>query len=74
MAALSHVKNRKSQKIREGFDDFIARCLDGGTVVRLDAVIEMFENMNIKLDAKDLKKMEKLADKDRIIQRLLKFL
>ena len=53
MAALNHMRNRKSQRTRDGYEDFIARCLDGGTVVRVDAVVEMFENTNYKLDAED---------------------
>ena len=73
MAALSHMKNRKSQKLREGFEYFIARCLDGGTEVHLNVVMEIFENTNIKLDAKDQKKFEKLANKDQMITRLESF-
>ena len=64
------MKNRKSQKLREGFEYFVARCLDGGTEVHLNVVREIFENTNIKLDTKDQKKLEKLANKDQMITRL----
>ena len=74
MAALNHMKNRKSQKAREGLEDFIARCLDGGTSVRIDVVLEMFESMDMEIDEKDLKKMENLADRDKNITRLTAFL
>ena len=69
MAALNHMKNRKSQKAREGLEDFIARCLDGGTSVQIDVVLEMFESMDIEIDGKDLKKIENLVDGDKNIPR-----
>ena len=70
MAALNHMKNRKLQKTRDGYEDFIARCLDGGTAVRIDLVKEVFENMDVTLEEKDVKEMEKLAKKDRSVPRL----
>ena len=73
MAALSAVKNRKSQKLREGFEDFLARCVErseGRSEVKIDFVLEMLENMDIKIDAKELKKLDKLGDKNRKISRL----
>ena len=72
MAALSIIKNKKSQRLREGFDDLMIRCVDGGaggTEVELDHVAEIFENMNIKIDAKELQKMEKLAGENKKIPR-----
>ena len=72
MAALSAVRNRKSQKLREGFDDFLARCLDRSeekNEVELDFVLEQFENLDVKIDDKELKKLEKLGNKKRKISR-----
>ena len=72
MAALSAVRNRKSQKLREGFDDFLARCLDRWeekSEVELDFVLEQFENLDVKIDDKELKKLEKLGNKNRKISR-----
>ena len=72
MAALSAVRNRKSQKLREGFDDFLARCLDRSeekSEVELDFVLEQFENLDVKIDDKELKKLEKLGNKNRKISR-----
>ena len=72
MAALSAVRNRKSQKLREGFDDFLARCLDRSeekNEVELDFVLEQFENLDVKIDEKELKKLEKLGNKKRKISR-----
>ena len=77
MAALSAVKNRKSQKLREGFEDFLARCVErseGRSEVKIDFVLEMLENMDVKIDAKELKKLDKLGDKNRKISRLMKSL
>ena len=64
MAAFSAVRNRKSQKLREGFDDFLARCVERSeqkSEVELDFVLEMMKNSDIKL--------EKLGDKERKISR-----
>ena len=72
MAALSAVRNRKSQKLREGFDDFLARCLDRSeekSEVELDFVLEQFENLDVKIDDKELKKLEKLGNKKGKISR-----
>ena len=72
MASFSAVRNRKSQKLREGFDDFLARCVersDQKTEVELDFVLEMMKNSDIKIEEKELKKLEKLGDKERKISR-----
>ena len=72
MAALSAVRNRKSQKLREGFEDFLARCVersDGKNEVELDFVLELLANLDVKMDEKELRKLEKLADKNRKITR-----
>ena len=58
------MRNRKSQKLREGFDDFLARCVERSeqkSEVELDFVLEMMKNSDIKL--------EKLGDKERKISR-----
>ena len=72
MAAFSAVRNRKSQKLREGFDDFLARCVERSeqkSEVELDFVLEMMKNSDIKIEEKELKKLEKLGDKERKISR-----
>ena len=72
MAAFSAVRNRKSQKLREGFDDFLARCVersDQKSEVELDFVLEMMKNSDIKIEDKELRKLEKLGDKERKICR-----
>ena len=73
MAALNHMRNRKSQRTRDGYEDFIARCLDGGTDVKIEVVLGIFENAKIEMDGKDLQNMVKLANKNKLIQRLRLF-
>ena len=72
MAALSAVKNRKSQKLREGFEDLLARCVERSedrNEVELDFVLGLLENLDITIDEKEQKKLEKLADKNRKMPR-----
>ena len=73
MAALSAVRNRKSQKLRDGFEDFLARCVersDGSNEVQLDSVLEMLESKDIKIEEKEERKLRNLGDKNRKISRL----
>ena len=64
MAAVNHIKNRRSQKMRDVFEGFVARCLDGEDHVQLDAFLEMFENC---FDEKELEKLNVIAGKDKKI-------
>ena len=73
MAALSAVRNRKSQKLRDGFEDFLARCVarsEGRNEVQLDFVLEMLESEDIKIEEKEQKKLRNIGDKNRKISRL----
>ena len=73
MAALSAVRNRKSQKLRDGFEDFLARCVErseGRNEVQLDFVLEMLESKDIKIEEREQKKLRNLGDKNRKISRL----
>ena len=72
MAAFSAVRNRKSQKLREGFNDFLARCVERSeqkSKVELDFVLEMMKTSDVKIEEKEWKKLEKLGDKERKITR-----
>ena len=72
MAAFSALRNRRSQKLREGFEDFLTRCLEkseGKDQVDVDFVLEMIEEANIKIEDKEKKKLENLAHKNRKISR-----
>jgi predicted solute-binding protein len=77
MAALSAMRNRKSQKLREGFEDFMARCVERSeerNEVELDFVLDIFENLDIKIKEKEVKTLEKIADRNRKISRWLIFI
>ena len=66
------MRNRKSQKLREGFNDLLARCVERSeqkSEVELDFVLEMMKNSDIKIEEKELKKLEQLGDKERKISR-----
>ena len=69
MAALNHNKNRRNQKIREATENFIARCLHGEHEVKIDFLCKQFENVNLKIDPKELKKLEKLNKEGGVIHR-----
>ena len=76
MAVFSAVRNRRSQKLREGFEDFMARCVESSeqkNEVDLDFVLEMMKKNDVKIEEKEMKKIEKLANKKRKITRFLKY-
>ena len=76
MAVFSAVRNRRSQKLREGFEDFMARCVETSeqkNEVDLDFVLEMMKKNDVKIEEKEMKKIEKLANKKRKITRFLKY-
>ena len=64
MAAVNHIKNRRAQRMRDVFEDFVARCLDGEDHVKVDVLLEMFENC---FDEKELEKLNVLAGRDKKI-------
>ena len=72
MAALSAIRNNKSQKLREWFEDLLARCVERSeerNEVQLDFVLDTFENLDIKMEEKELIKLEKIADRNMKISR-----
>ena len=76
MAVFSAVRNRRSQKLREGFEDFMARCVESSEQkndVDLDFVLDMMKKNDVKIEEKEMKKIEKLANKKRKITRFLKY-
>ena len=77
MAAFSAVRNRKNQKLREGFEDFLSRCVEKSkhkNEVELDFLLVTLNDSDIKIDQKELTKLDNLANKNRIICRLEKCL
>ena len=72
MAAFCAVRNRKNQKLRDGFNDFLARCLEkseGKNKVELCFVLDTLNTNDIKIEEKELNKLKGLADKNGTISR-----
>ena len=72
MAAFSAVRNRRNQKLREGFENFLARCLEnsgGRREVELDVVINMLDENDVAIEQKELTILERLGGKNRKISR-----
>ena len=75
MAALSALRNRNSQKMREGFESFLAKCVESSenkSEVDLSFVVKTMEDNNIKLEQKELSRLEKICDNNNKINRYSK--
>ena len=69
MAAVNFIKNRRCQRERAErgrFDQFVARCLDGDDEVRMERLVEIFENINCVIDEKEMENLSSIAKEDRI--------
>ena len=56
MAALSALRNRNNHKLREGFEDFLARCVeksDGKNEIDKIFVLESLEKLDVKMDPRE---------------------
>ena len=53
--------------MRDVFEDFIARCLNGEDSVSLDFILEMFENSSHNFEEKETQKLSSLAVTDKKI-------
>ena len=72
MAALSALRNRNSQKMREGFESFLAKCVessDNKSEVDLSYVVRTMEENSIKLEQKEIARLEKICDNNNKINR-----
>ena len=72
MAALSALRNRNSQKMREGFESFLAKCVESSenrNEVDLIYVVNTMEENNIKLEPKETSRLEKICDNHNKINR-----
>ena len=70
MAALSALRNRNNQKLREGFEDFLARCVEkseGKNEIDKVFVLESLEKLDVKMDAREKDKLQRISnDKNKI--------
>ena len=74
MAALSALRNRNSQKMREGFESFLAKCVESSKnkdEVDLNYVMETLNNANIKLEQKEQARLQKICNNNNKISRLV---
>ena len=71
MAAVNHIRNRRSQRMRDVFEDFVARCLDGGHEVNVDHLLQMFDSTNSNFDAKEVAKIREIAGGDEHISKFV---
>ena len=65
MAAVNHIRNRRSQRMRDVFEDFVARCLNGGDEVEIDHLLEMIDSTNNNFDEKEVTKIREIAGEDK---------
>ena len=66
MAAVNYIKNRRNQKMREGLDHFVARCLDSEENVKIERVVEIFDATNHVIDEKEMEKLSSIANDEKI--------
>ena len=72
MAALSALRNRNSQKMREGFEHFLAKCVESSenkNEVDLNYVLQTLTYSNIKPDQKELTRLQKICNNNKKISR-----
>ena len=71
MAALSAIRNKKNQKLREAIEDITAKCGDkaSGDGVKVELLVNLFEDMNIHVDKKEMNKLENLQDIEKKISK-----
>ena len=65
MAALSALRNRNSQKLREGFEDFLARCVEKSenkNEIDKIFVMETLEKVDVKMDSREKEKLQRISN------------
>lgn len=73
MAAVNHIRNRRSQRMRDVFEDFVARCLNGGDEVDIDYLLEMIDSSNNSFDEKEVTKIREIAGGDKHLSKFDEF-
>ena len=69
MAALSALRNRNSHRMREGFESFLAKCVehsDNKDEVDFNYVMETMSSSNVKFDQKEIAKLQKVTVNNKI--------
>ena len=72
MAALSALRNRNSQKLREGFEDFLARCVEKSenkNEIDKIFVMESLEKLDVKMDPREREKLQRISNERNKVKR-----
>jgi len=69
MAAVSHLKNKKDAKLREGIEKVMAKCGSAGGPVEVKNYLDLLSAYKIEPDAKEISRIDRLADDDGFIER-----
>jgi len=70
MAAVSHLKNKKEAKLREGIEKIMTKCmLAGSPGVSAKEYIELLEASGVDLDEKEIAKIDKMTSELGIIDK-----
>eukprot|EP00090_Calanus_glacialis_P022286 TRINITY_DN34406_c0_g1_i1.p1 TRINITY_DN34406_c0_g1~~TRINITY_DN34406_c0_g1_i1.p1 ORF type:complete len:157 (-),score=73.99 TRINITY_DN34406_c0_g1_i1:128-598(-) len=69
MAAVSHLKNKKDAKLRESIEKVMHKCSTSGGPVSVKEYMELLESAGIVLEDKEVARLDRLTDKDGIIER-----
>ena len=70
--AASALRNRNSHKMREGFESFLAKCVEASkdkNEVDLQFVMQTLESSNVKLDQKESARLQKICNNNNKINR-----
>ena len=74
MAALSALRNRNNQKLREGFEDFLARCVEKSenkNEIDKMFVMESLEKLDVKMESREKEKLQRISNERNKINRLV---
>ena len=72
MAALSVLRNRNNQKLREGFEDFLARCSEKSenkNEIDKIFVMESLEKLDVKMDPREREKLQRISNERNKVKR-----
>ena len=72
MAALSVLRNRNNQKLREGSEDFLARCSEKSenkNEIDKIFVMESLEKLDVKMDPREREKLQRISNERNKVKR-----
>jgi Ca2+-binding EF-hand superfamily protein len=69
MAAVSHLKNKREAKVREGIERIMARCGGAGGPIPVQGFVDVLSGHNLHLDDKETARVERMCDNDGMMER-----